>query len=294
MNTGNQRRFWRWRRQPISTHPAFLVCPLCGSNPAPTPSFSPAAQILQHKENSQRLPPCMWTFQSVWLISDEMGIAANATLSRNVVTRGPEDAHSPFHFQTETGLKGEMTVLRSKVKDSKTTMVYFPNLTPNFMTLAQLFARGEEKIHFCIALIFKFAPLVPACQSADSLQLHSPLVFAKHFVVCRSGHCTAWGRWFIFIYGWAQLGSGSPASLPQSASWQVAELEPQSRSDVQPVGASHHHRTKAAHCFTPVPSARWDAKAGSQLTDAQTHPSWQLGKSSQLHKQSLAFKSTFP
>lgn len=62
------------------------------------------------------------------------------------------------------------------------------------------------------------------------------------------------------------------SSIP-APSWQVAEPEPQSRSDVQPVGTSHHRRTKAANCFIPVPSARWDAKAESQLTDAQTRQS---------------------
>ena len=44
------------------------------------------------------------------------------------------------------------------------------------------------------------------------------------------------------------------SSIP-APSGQVAEPEPQSRSDVQPVGTSHHRGTKAANCFIPVPSA---------------------------------------
>ena len=81
-----------------------------------------------------------------------MGIPVNATQSRNVCDgRHPEDAHSPFHFSNrETGLKGEMTVPRSKAKGSKMTVVYLSNLTSNFMTPAQLCGREGGKDTFLL------------------------------------------------------------------------------------------------------------------------------------------------
>lgn len=144
------------QRQCIFAHFAFLVSPFGGSSAPPDPyhhcrpRFSPEAQILQHKDNSQRLPPHRWTLQSEWLISPETGNTANATLSRNATTgRGPKDAHSSFIFQTGKQVS-RVKWLAQGVRNQgfQNTLAYFSNFTSDCTTPANAFGRRGKRYIF--------------------------------------------------------------------------------------------------------------------------------------------------
>lgn len=164
--------------------------------------FPHRGSAFQCKENShmQRLPPGIWTFRSVWLISARMGITANATLSRNATTRRDQRTHtdSPFRFSNrETGLEGCNDLrqgLRSRI--SKSPLVYFSAFTTHPRYLA------EGKIY-----VFELASLAPVA----SLRAPNNLYFSWCGMVYRRvlgpslSHLSltevAWGK-VLYFYLW--------------------------------------------------------------------------------------------